>query len=181
MTAAASPLEQDLAVHIRNARSTDAAYIRTTFRESWGLNPENRRIPWRGLKPIFRDVVVDGVLAEPETRVLVGCVPHDPDVILCWAAFTPGLVTTIHWVYVRAELDGVYLRRRGLFGILLGAMGVRDGSDVAYTSRPQEHRAKEQSRRLGIEAALLGAADRHGIVAKYVPLSEWLGGGRKTR
>ena len=68
--------------------------------------------------------------------------------------------------------DGAGLRRIGLFARLIAAIGVRDA--VVYTFRPADRSHRHDARDTGTEAALLGAARRAGIVARYHSVEEFL-------
>lgn len=165
-----------LSVHLRAALDGDLNYVRATWREAWALAAENKRLPFRAYKPIFRSLVLDGVLAEPDTRILVACDPRAPDTILAWACYTPDrALPVVHFAYVRSQYEEQPLRRRGLFGLLVAAMGIRDGGDCAYDFRPQEFAKRESNQRFGLEDALLDAALRHRIVARYTTPAQFLG------
>lgn len=167
---------EELRVHVRNAVTEDRNYILDTHRKSWALALEHRRSRARHYNRDFQDLVIDGVLAEPDTHTLVACCPERPAFIYGWLTYTPSRVTAIHYAYVRDERNDIPLRRRGIFGILLTAAGVRDGADVVYTARPKERSSIRDRRSTPeLETALLEAAQRHGIVATYIPLSQWLG------
>jgi hypothetical protein len=176
MNVASETEPEELRVHVRNAREADRNYLLSTWRASWMLSLDNTRARPRYLKRQFAELVTDGLLTEPDTRIIVACCPERTEIILGWAVFTPSLVPTIHYVYVRDKRNDIPLRRRGILGILVSFMGVRDGADIVYTSRPKE-RARFEDRGRGplIEAGLLEAAARRGIAATHVPLQQWLG------
>jgi hypothetical protein len=178
--AVAAHRDPGLRVHLRVAQPSDENYIRSVWRESWALAAENKRLPFRAYKPIFRSLVADGVLAEPDTEIIVACDPADPDAILAWACYTPDRsLPVLHFAYVRSKHQGQPLRRRGVFGLLVAAIGIRDGGDVAYTSHCQEFAKRESNQRFGLEDALLDAALRHRIVARYTTPAEFLGRARR--
>lgn len=174
MTASAAVAVSDPHVRMRAPIDADRAFVQATWRESWKLASENRRSAWRTFKPYFRQLVVDGILAQPDTKLVIGCLPEDPGYIACWCCYTPGL-PTVHYVYVRHDVDGWEMRRRGLMAVMLSAIGVRDGGQVAYTFKPQEHSHEQDGRSFDIEQLLLKAAERRGVVARYVSPSEFMG------
>lgn len=171
---AATP-STDLAVRCRAAVESDMRYVVATWRESWWSSNANRRLVGSQYHDRFDRIVLGGILAEPDTRVLIGCDEADPDTIVAYAVYTPG-IPTLHWLYVREAhpATGEYLRRRGLAGVLATAMGVREGSGIAYTFRPTEHAHRRRKRHLGMEAALLEAAKARRVAVSYVPAHEFL-------
>lgn len=157
-------------VRIRRAAPSDLAFIVDGWRNSWRLAQTNCRKPSDVYHHTFDRLVVHGILAEPDTTVIVACDQDEPDVLLGWLCYTPG-VPTLHYAYVRAA----GLRRRGLFSVMVAAMGVSDGGALAYTFRPCEHASSYRRRPMGVEAGLLAAAERRGIATRYVPVAEFLG------
>lgn len=157
-------------------------YVVSTWRASWWGASKNRRLRAADFKARFDQVVLAGILAEPTTRVLIGCDQSDPDTILAWIAYDPA-IPTVHFAYTREAhpATGECLRRRGLFGVLMTAIGVREGGGLAYTMRPQEFRrhTAQGSRWRPIanhmEPDLLDAARRQRVAVSYVPVEKWLG------
>ncbi len=183
---AVAAMSTDLAIRVRSAESSDMAYVASTWRDGWWGSNSNRRLSGRNYHPLFDRVVIAGILAERDTRVIVACDESDPDTIIAWACYTPG-IPTLHWAYTREAhpATGEYLRRRGLFAVLMTTIGVREGGSMAYSFRPQEFgRNKMQGSwwkrlRAAVEPALLDAARARRVAVSYVPVDEFLGNSRK--
>lgn len=175
MTAAlveAPPLELD--VRLRDAVEDDRSYILAKWRESWKLARANRRMSRGAYNAHFDDLVDRGILAQPDTRVLIACDVAQPDAILGWLCFTPG-VPTVHYAYVRRPCRGA-----GLLGLMLTVgVGVKEGGAFAYTFRPRE-RSHPQGKDLGLEDGLVEAAHRRRMVVRFVPPGEFLGRARRS-
>lgn len=174
LAAATLPAEEPrrLRIWYRDARPSDLPYVAHSWRESWRLSARCRNMRGRDYRRLFDDTVRGGLMTLDDTRVTIGCDPAAPDRIWCWAAHTPGLIPTLHYAVTRRTGDGAGLRRIGLFARLIAAIGVRDA--VVYTFRPADRSHRHDARDTGTEAALLGAARRAGIVARYHSVEEFL-------
>lgn len=159
----------DGTVRIRVVHPSDEAFIADTWRKSLRLSGRNRRRSIVEVNHEFDRDVRLGVLAEPDTKFAIACEAASPASILGWLCYTPG-IPHVHYAYVRSEE-----RRQGLFRGLLAAIGVRDGGMLAYTGRPQEYAHRFSRRPAGAEEALLAKAGQCGILAKYLPVAEFLG------
>lgn len=172
MTApAVAPVELD--VRIRPAVDTDRNFVLAKWRDSWRLARTNRRLGPSAYNALFDRVVQEGIFAQPDTSVLVACDHGQPDAILGWICYAPG-IPTVHFAYVRREVRGL-----GIFGLLVTAIGVGEGGSLAYTFRPRE-RTHPQGRDLGMEDALVEAAMRRRIAVRYVEPGAFMGRGRRT-
>lgn len=176
MTAALAQAPQPrVRVVFRPAEHADLPYILDSWRLGWRLSEECRRMRGREYMAVFADTVRNGVMAQPDTRFLVGCSEGDRSWIWCWLCYTPGPVPTIHYAvvrpYVESEVGGrVELRRIGLFTRMLAAAGVR--RELVYTFRPTERKNETSKKPMGVEAGLLAAAKRDGITAVFLPVAE---------
>jgi len=164
-------------IHFREAEDSDASYILDSWRLGWRLSEQCKRLRHGQFAGYFRDVVREGVLGQPDTRVLVGCCQMDPSWIWSWLCYTPGPVPTIHFAVVRPHveaLDGdkTPLRRLGIFTRMLAAAGVRH--ELVYTFRPAERTNRTTREPLNLEAGLLDAARRDGITAVYRGVEQFL-------
>lgn len=182
MTAAApSPSPRPtIRIQFRDAEAGDEAYILDSWRLGWRLSQTCKRDDGTSFARRFKDIVRDGVLAQPDTRVLVGCCTADPSWIWSWCCYTPGAIPTIHFVVVRPFVDALDgdrtpLRRAGIATRMLAAVGVRD--ELVYTFRPAERTNPTSKVRLNLESGLLAAARRDGITAVYRSVERFL----KTR
>ena len=180
MTAAALSSRPTIRILFRDADwEADKAYILDSWRLGWRLSESCKRDRDGQYERHFRDTVREGVLAQPDTRVLVGCCQADPSWIWSWCCYTPGTIPTIHFLVVRPfvdTLDGgrTGLRRIGIATRMLAAVGVRD--ELVYTFRPAE-RTNRTGPKLHLESGLLAAARRDGITAVYRSVERFL----KTR
>lgn len=162
-------------VVFRAAEQGDLAYILDSWRLGWRLSEECRRMKGREYAAVFADTVRNGVMAQPDTRFIVGCHEGDRSWIWCWLCYTPGPVPTIHYAVVRPHVDSdtgarTELRRIGLFTRMLAAAGVR--RELVYTFRPTERKNETSKKPMGVEAGLLKAARRDGISAVFLPVAE---------
>lgn len=158
----------------RPFRESDRPFVIDSWRNCWRNSQDCRRESPRAYSALFQDLVVEGVLEDSATRVLVLALEADPDSIVGWIAYAPGTVPTVHFAYVRAKTrDGQSLRRAGLLNAMIHLAGVRDR--LAYTFRPAERPHPRDNRTLGIETALLDAAKRRGIDAIRMPVEDYLG------
>lgn len=172
----ATPTEHPPArVFPRPMREGDEAFVIDTWRNTWRLSNEARRETPRGYHAIFEDLVIRGVLADPDSRVLVIAVESDPNEIAGWISYAPGTIPTVHYAFVRKFTKSTRqpLRRAGLLGAMVHLAGVRDR--LVYTFRPSERTHPKDNRTLGIERALLDAAKRKGITAIHRSALDYLG------
>lgn len=159
-------------VWFRPARPTDLPYILNSWRLSWRLSDRCYRLRGRDYRRLFDDLVSRGLLTLDDTQITVGCDAAAPDRIWCWACHTPGLIPTLHYAVTRRHADEAPMRRIGMFARLIAAIGVRDS--IVYTSRPATHQHVGDERSDAVEAALLAAAGRAGIVARYHSVEEFM-------
>ncbi len=158
---------------IRESRPSDLPYVVDSWRASWRHGGKNRRLPGEAYRGMFDELVVRGVLALPETRVLVSCDDVDDDVVLGWLCYAPGRIPTVHYGLVLGDHEHS-MRRRGVFTVLLAAAGVDDA--LVYTFRAPDRRHRWDRHRFDLEAALVAAGLARGITAHYVPVRDYLRG-----
>lgn len=176
MTAALAYATPPIRLHIRDAMEQDRAYILDSWRMGWRLSDACRRLKSSAYASVFRDRVANGVLAQPDTRVLVGCSRDDTAWIWAWLCYTPGPVPTVHFAVTRPRIDleaqRVELRRLGFLKLMLAAAGVRD--ELVYTFRPAERSNDTSKKILNAEAGLLEGAAAVGITAVHLPVGQFL-------
>lgn len=143
-----------------NIRPLDAGDVGYALSSWWASHKDVMRIkPWDVYKaafgPTFKKIVGD------TSTVLLGA--YDADKLLGWLVMTPGKrVDTVHWVYVKHELGGSRVRRRGVMTALLEAADL--GTNFVYTLRPRRK----------LDEALVAAIRARGATATFVPLKEFL-------
>jgi hypothetical protein len=170
----ATATQPPIRIHFRNVDVSDRSYILDSWRLGWRNSETCRRMKGNEYTVLWRDVVRDGVLAQDDTQILVGCSQVDHAWIWSWLCYTPGPIPTVHYAVVRPYVDTrdggtTELRRLGIFTRMLAAAGVRH--ELAYTFRPTE-RTQFGKKPLGLERGLLDAAKRDGITAVYRPIVE---------
>jgi hypothetical protein len=177
--ATTSPAAPRIRIRLRPWSDEDRAYVLDSWRQSWRLSERCRRLSGSQYRDHFLTLVRDGILADPDTQVLLAVAESDPTWIWGWLCHTPGVVPTLHFGVTRRDIDvegrpePLPLRRLRIFSTLVSAAGVR--SDLVYTSRPAERSHRQSSRKLGVEEGLLKAAKRAGITAVYRSAEEFLG------
>lgn len=158
---------------VRDSAPGDLPYVIDSWRESWRVGSRNRRLPRPAYNGLFDELVVRGVFALPETRVMVSCDDQAEDVVLGWVCYEPGSIPTVHYAVVLGE-RAVSMRRRGIFTTLLAAIGVRDA--MVYTFRPPDHRHWWDRKKRDLEGDLVKAGKQHGITAHYHSVRDYLRG-----
>lgn len=171
-------------IQFREGEAGDLPYVLDSWRLSWRLSPTCARDQAGAYAFRFAAVVRDGVLAQPDTRLLVGCCLTDPGWIWSWLCYTPGAIPTVHFAVVRPHVearDGTRtpLRRIGLLTRMLAAAGVRE--ELVYTFRPAERSNKTSRAPLHAEEGLTAAARRVGLTAVYLPVGRFLRNRREQR
>lgn len=158
-------------MNIRPLDTEDRGYALFSWRESYKKAPGVDRMPWSFYKSAVVPVL-EGVLNDASTRVLGAYVGGK---LAGWLAMTPGKrVHTLHWVYVKHELDNTRIRRGGVMSELL------DAADLAprfiYTLRARRDRAvlSDGSATKSLDESLAHALRARGITATYVALKEYL-------
>lgn len=152
---------------IRPATDDDTHYVLQSWCRSWKRSARCKRLSDRDYQPIFHSLVRQGVLAQPDTKVLIGAAEQDSSWIWSWLCYTPGLVPTVHYGIVRNVIHDdegpIRLRRLGIFTRLLAAAGVT--SELVYTFQPADH---------WIEPELVLAAKDAGVMVRFRPVDEFL-------
>lgn len=180
--ALAEPSSERIRLDIRPMEPGDEGFVIKSWRGSWKASPRCRSLSTRNFGSVFDSVVRNGVLKQPDTRVLVGADESDPGWIWCWLCYTPGLVPTLHYAITRqfriadipsdvydrlrfmATPDGyLSVRERGMFRALVAAAGVC--RELVYTFRPTSAE---------VERGLLAAAKEAGITVSYRGVEEFL-------
>jgi len=166
-------------INFRDPIPEDLPYILDSWRQNWRLSERCRRLRGPEYRAYFGSVVTDGLLQDPDTRLLVGASQTDPTWIWSWLCYTPGPVVTVHFGSVRREIrveggsQPLPLRRIGLFTRMVAAAGVRD--DLVYTFQPSERTNRNSKRNLGVERGLISAAGNAGISVVYRSVEDFLG------
>lgn len=158
---------------IRPLDREDLGYVLYTWRESHKAAPTVDRMPWAYYKDTCGHVFEKLLFSDATTRVL-GAYTSD-NKLLAWLIMTPGKrVHTLHWVYVKYELEGEKLRRRGLMSKLIE--GAELGKNFVYTLHARRDRAPlpDGSMTKSLDETLVVALRGKGVTATYVPLKEWL-------
>lgn len=186
--AAIAPAPPALRITIRPAVPEDLGYILDSWRLGWRLSDRCRSLKGRDARLVFDDLVLGGVLKEPDTAILIadaislGGVPfaaHEGYAPICgWLCHTPGAIPTVHWCAVKANVataggEWVEMRGRGIATRLLAAAGVRD--DLVFTFRPSERTSRSSAKPLNAAARLLAAVQAMGISAVYRDAEVFLG------
>ena len=160
---------------IKPIEARDRGYVLFSWREGAKRAPSLHRLPWS----YFRDTTCYAfgqILDDPATRVL-GAYTDDSDEgkLLGWLLMTPGKrVSTVHWIHVKPELDGVQTRRRGTMTALLEAADL--GPRFIYTLHAKRARAPlpDGSTSKSLDETLVAALRARGITATFVALKEWM-------
>jgi len=131
------PGEHRRTIALRCAVANDQGYITRTWVAS--MLGDLRDHASRKIREA--NTMVDRLLDDPATRLLVACEPRDPDRIIGWIAYAivPG-ARTLHYVNVRA-ID----RKQGIGGLLIAraGLGKKQSAPLLYTCRgPAEAWAK---------------------------------------
>lgn len=162
---------------IRPLDEDDYGYALFTWRESAKKAPSLDRMPWGYYKDTL-GYAFEKLLNDPASRVL-GMYHVSKETgterVVGWIITTPGKrVHTLHWVYVKHELDGVKTRRLGIMLKLLEAADL--GKSFVYTLRARRDRAPlpDGSLTKSLDESLVAALRAKGITATYVALKEWL-------
>lgn len=144
-------------MNIRRIDDGDVGYCMSSWCAS---HKDAMRIkPWGVYKAAFGPVF-KSILDDPSTRLLGAYVD---DTLVGWIAATPGKrVHTLHWVYVKHDVDGRRPRRHGVMTALLEAADL--GSMFVYTLRARRK----------LDDALVAALRARGVTATHVPLREWM-------
>lgn len=157
---------------IRPLDREDYGYALYSWRESHKAAPTVDRMPWSYYKDTCGHAF-EKLVDDPTTRAL-GAYTADGK-LLGYMIMTPGKrVHTLHWVYVKYELDGERLRRRGLMMKLVE--GAELGKNFVYTLHARRDRAPlpDGSTSKSLDETLVVALRGKGVTATYVPLKEWL-------
>lgn len=155
---------------IRKLDADDRGYALFTWRESAKKAPGLDRLPWS----YYKDAVVPDFERLLDAAVVHGAYTDDSKLV-GWLAMTPGKrVQSLHWVYVKHELDERRMRRRGIMTALLDAAEL--GSRFIYTLRARRDRAvlPDGSTTKSLDETLVAALRARGVIATFVPLKEWL-------
>jgi hypothetical protein len=161
--------ESEEEVIIRALKKEDVGYALFSWRESAKKAPGLDRLPWSYFKDTL-GYAFEKILNDPSTRLL-GAYSHD-EKLLGWIAITPGKrVHTVHWVYVKHELDGKRMRRRGVMTALIDAADL--GSKFVYTLRGRRLERDARPFR-SLDETLVATLRARGVTATFVPLREWL-------
>jgi hypothetical protein len=119
-----------------------------------------RRMKWRDFK-LLHTPLIEGLLARPDTRVLVAADPVS-DIGAAWIAFATGWsVDVVHWV-----VTSLQHRRHGLMTALIAAVVTRPNCVYTFEAPP----------RPPAERADLWITERlsaRGVVASHIPYAEW--------
>ena len=157
-----------LRVDLRPSRTSDLPYVLNAWSKHWRSTPACSRLSSAQYAAYFDAMVRRGLMALPDTQLLIGSAESDPDWVWCWLCYTPGLVPTLHYAATRRDIPvrgGVPLPLRGLgmFRMLVQAAGV--AGELVYTFKP----ARSED-----EQGLLSAADGADIDARYRSVEEFL-------
>lgn len=158
----------------RNATADDDGYIADSWRQSWRLAERNRNLRGADYARKFDALVRRGVLAQHDTRFVVGCAPDHRDEIWCWLCYTPGDVPTVHFAVTKHATESLDRspRRLGFLTRMLAAAGIR--ASLVYTFRPAERIHRSRRAPIHAERGLVEAAQRAGINATYRSVEEFL-------
>lgn len=129
----------DEVIRYRDARATDAAYVMN----SWVTSIYGPKANW-GARGAKLNTLVERLLDDSRTKVLVACAPHDEDAIVGWIAYAhaPGL-HVIEYMHVRQQRrrEGIAraMVRRANFvaGVPLAYLFVTDEGERMLTRSPQ--------------------------------------------
>lgn len=150
---------------------TDRGYVLFSWREGHKKSPGADRLPWSFYKHEYV-AMFEKILGDATTRLLGA---YQDGKLLGWLAMTPGKrVHTLHWCYVKHELDGARMRRRGIMTALLDAAEL--GKNFCYTLHARRDRATlpDGSKTKSLDESLVVALREKGVNATYVSLKEWL-------
>ncbi len=143
----------------------DRGYVRFTWVESSHGSPRHHNIPW----PIYKQSVgkqIASLIDRSDVNLLGAYEPGG--FVVGWLAYTPGRVSTVHYVATRADLKGEAMRHRGVATALLKAAEL--GKRIVYTFQgTRRHRNLPP-----MDVALIEWARAQGVTATHVPLNEWL-------
>lgn len=149
---------------IRPPVEADLAFILASWRSAH-RDSQKQTLPWTVYKQTY-GTLIKMLLSRADVHVLAAydsTLPAGQD-LAGWIAWTPGArVATLHFVYVRKSHRRVGLAR-GL------ADAAQLGNRLVYTFRGTWLHRK----RLGADDVLRLAAEKHGVSATFVPVSEFL-------
>lgn len=158
-------------MNIRKLDADDLGYALFSWRQSAKEAPGLRGVPWG----YYKDAVVPvfaKILEAPTTAVLGAYVD---DTLVGWLAGTPGKrVHTVHWVYVKHEVDGRHPRRHGVMTALLDAADL--GARFVYTLRGRrlDRDERKQFGAASLDEVLVTSLRARGVTATYMAMKEWL-------
>jgi len=120
----------------RGLRDTDKAFVahswaRSYFYSHWA-GPWTEEEYWLVMRP-----KLDGILANPEIKVLLSCNPGDEDQIFGFACYSPAEIPTLHYVYVKhAFRDHKCADEKPRLAIkMLRELGMADGKRFNFSFR----------------------------------------------
>ncbi len=120
----------------RHLRDTDKPFVAhswaSSFFHSHWAGPWTENEYWSIMRP-----KLDGILANPEMKVLLSCNPGDDDQLFGFACYTPADVPILHFVYVKhAFRDHKDADEKPRIAIkLLRELGMADGKRFQFTFR----------------------------------------------